>query len=127
MRYLAKILSLIPTTAVQSALKSAVVLALHSVRQGSQSVLQTVPQQHSLCQGWVCQLLAPRVEESGDPAPAVSRRSCAGPQVGRDSVAPSSPAGPGQQSHSTATRSRPGKGICFPELKQYYVLGITEE
>lgn len=35
-------------------------------------MVQRVPRQHSLCQGWVCQHLAPRVEESGDPAPGVS-------------------------------------------------------
>lgn len=86
MRFLAKILSLILTTAVQRALKSAVVPSLHSVRQGSQSVLQGVPQQHSSCQGWVCQILAPRVEESGDQPQVSPQRSCAGPQVGRDSL-----------------------------------------
>lgn len=73
MRCLAKILSLIATTAVQSALKSAVVPSLHSVRQGSQIVLQRVPWQHSLCQGWGCHLwLLVWKEESGDPSPAVS-------------------------------------------------------
>lgn len=41
MRCLAKILSLIPTTAVQSVLKSALVPSLHSVRQGSQSVAES--------------------------------------------------------------------------------------
>lgn len=66
MRCLAKILSLIPTSAVQSALKSAVVPSLHSVRQGSQSVLQSW-----LMPGLGLPALAPCVE-SGDPAPAVS-------------------------------------------------------
>lgn len=69
MRCLAKILSLIPTTAVQSALQSALVPSLHS--QARITVLQRVPRQHCLCQGWVWQLLAPCVEESGDAAPAV--------------------------------------------------------
>lgn len=69
MRCLAKILSLIPTTAVQSALQTAMVPSLRS--QARITVLQRVPQQHCLCQGWVWQLLAPCVEESGDAAPAV--------------------------------------------------------
>lgn len=87
MRCLAKVLPLIPTAAVQSALKSALVPSLRSVRPGSQSVLQGVPWQHSSCQGWVCQLLAPHVEESGDPAPAVSmERLCWSPGWERQSA-----------------------------------------
>lgn len=132
MRCLAKILSLIPTTAVQSALKSAVVSSLQCqarfTEHGAESALaaQLVPGLGLPALGSSCGRVrrsSPRcLHGEAVLVPKLGGTVCSG-----EHVAPLSPAGPGQQSHTTATRNRPGKGIGLPELKQYYVLGITEE
>lgn len=132
MRCLAKILSLIPTTAVQSALQSAVVPSLHRVRQGSQSVLQRVPQQHCLCQGWSASfwLLVWRSQEM---QPQLSPwRSCAGPQAGRDSLLRwawgcfvTSRSWAADPHHRYSEQVWEGNLLSW--FKQYCLLGVAEE
>lgn len=61
------------------------------------------------------------------PGEAVLVPKLGGTVCSGERVAPLSPAGAGQQSHTTATRNGPGKGIGLPEFKQYYGLVITEE
>lgn len=86
MRSLAKKFSLLPTAAVQSALKSAVESFLHRVKQGSWNMLQRVPWQYGWCWGWICQRLV-LVQRSQEIQPQMSPwKSCAGYQVGRDSL-----------------------------------------